>query len=930
MHPQFSPFSSPASSAAPSRAVSFGQLPAAQPGALSYGFGLSPANQLSFHSPSTSQLPSWSPSSVASTPAPANNRRRRRSATPEDDAPPAPGDDDAMASPRKGGFGTMATTPRSVSGFGVGFGVGAGKKQRVEGGAGVSANAGPTTGKRSLQHSTLDTVHGDGVDLAKQLAQLSHPDLLSLVTSLVTTQPTLRPLLISLLPTPTLSTLSNRLSTREKAIVAALPSGGVSTQRAEYIWGRVRNPLDEYLHGVVEDLANFSSASSSNRLGAGANGTTDDLNHPSTHFTYLHLVVTSIFRLSASLPAASSPFPLLLTTQVLQSFDDLFTKLRGRVLGKDMVQGWFEKIEALAVGGVGGQMEQVMLGIRERMRGELGCMMSPSSSTNPSGRRVRTLPFPLADDPPTSTPLHQVPSAHFLSQTHVPRPPSPPTTGGGRNWIDSARPDDTTSLAGADYDVSVVSGFLPPEEPIRSLKGLDLGGGWDEVEDVLAEAQDEVKGFGGDAVGRVSQRWRDKVRALAEPQCAVLPTLPHLRRAHVLLSFLSHFYVHSTYPALTSLPKTLAKPWCIISERLGLPPILTFADTVLWNWHLKDPKLGLIPSNVAITTTFTSTNSESSFFLLSLLCDMVAPPILRSMSSTYDEAFFADLLSLQRISNYLLTIASHIAVLTKLIDDATKGEFGEPSASASAEGKGKGKEQANVIVPAEFYWFIRPWFNGGEWTYEGVGPDGEDVAMNWGGPSAGQSSLVHALDLFLQVDHSPRPSSSSSAPAPSPAPTANAPPPRTDETFMSRMSSYMPSPHRSFLTHLSTLPRTLPSARSLSSQHPTLTPAYNTAVQAMKVFRDSHFKLVARFIIGPSRSEPGRESVFWDEWEKKRVEKERQEVERKRVEAEAAEARKESGEGLKGTGGTELVKFLKTCRERTKEAILEGEEQVWE
>lgn len=37
------------------------------------------------------------------------------------------------------------------------------------------------------------------------------------------------------------------------------------------------------------------------------------------------------------------------------------------------------------------------------------------------------------------------------------------------------------------------------------------------------------------------------------------------------------------------LPRNLAVPYCELSEKLGLPPILSYADCVLANWKKKDP-----------------------------------------------------------------------------------------------------------------------------------------------------------------------------------------------------------------------------------------------------------------------------------------------------------------------------------------------------
>ena len=360
-------------------------------------------------------------------------------------------------------------------------------------------------------------------------------------------------------------------------------------------------------------------------------------------------------------------------------------------------------------------------------------------------------------------------------------------------------------------------------------------------------------------------------------------------------------------------------------------------------WDSPSP---LARSNLAITTTFTSTPSESAFFLLSLYCELYGPVVLRLMSATLDEAFFADAQAIERIGRHLAEIAGVLDGLGAIMVGGTKGAFGPG-----------GRER---IVPEVFYWGIRPWFNGGAWVYEGVGLDGADLPAEWGGPSAGQSSLVHALDLFLGVDHTPRApppttdvptapaaagaaantaanTASTSAVSVAPARPITvkvAPSPMTDDTFMARASAYMPAHHRFFLHHLASLhtpspanPAPVPSVRDLAIRHEDrLAALYDAAVSAMKRFRDDHMKLVAVFIVTQARRAPPQDSVFWPEFEAKRVEREveqaREAVERLRVEREGGVVALKKAEKMMGTGGTDLVTFLKGTRDRTKEALL--------
>src|SRR5258705_5820363 len=73
---------------------------------------------------------------------------------------------------------------------------------------------------------------------------------------------------------------------------------------------------------------------------------------------------------------------------------------------------------------------------------------------------------------------------------------------------------------------------------------------------------------------------------------------PRARRAHHVLSYLTQFYVQSLPPAVPSsgkappvvIPAPIAVPLVAVSRRLGIAPILTYTDTVLWNWEKRDAR----------------------------------------------------------------------------------------------------------------------------------------------------------------------------------------------------------------------------------------------------------------------------------------------------------------------------------------------------
>lgn len=410
-------------------------------------------------------------------------------------------------------------------------------------------------------------------------------------------------------------------------------------------------------------------------------------------------------------------------------------------------------------------------------------------------------------------------------------------------------------------------------------------------------------------------------------------SLCSLRRAHVVLAFLTHFYAHTTVaPNPVEIPTCLGVPLLAVSDLLGLPPVLTYADTVLYNFHAAAPSGALsLAANPPTYTlaSFTNTRSEQQFYIISALCEIAGSEALRLMRRSLDELFLADQTALRRLTMYLKKLAVQI------------DRIGDITLSIMKE-----------VDPEEFYHLIRPWFKGGDsegpeslgWLFMGA-DDQAHAAENanrgtrkgrmFSGPSAGQSSLIHAIDIFLTVDHSPTEDEALPLPQPpvpalhlnhspvavgsteqsSPAPTTPARPAGNNEaSFVQRMLQYMPLPHRTFLLHLSTHPTPLrPLVIAHAQSHPHLAAAYDSALEALKRFREKHMRVVSMFIVQQARrkASPRIRRLLGEE------------VGEDEEEEEMAVA-KEAGEKgeLRGTGGTPLFKFLKRCRDNTTKAMI--------
>ena len=341
-----------------------------------------------------------------------------------------------------------------------------------------------------------------------------------------------------------------------------------------------------------------------------------------------------------------------------------------------------------------------------------------------------------------------------------------------------------------------------------------------------------------------------------------------LRRSHLVLAYILHFYVQSLPPTdPVSIPRSITLPLLRISKQLDIPPVLTYSDTVLYNWRFKtNPELGdVFPklNNIRSQTTFTGLVDEEEFYLCSARIELRAVEILEMMRMTMDETFIGDAIAVRRVTEHLNVIADEIYTLKSLL-----------------------LAVQNLCDPDVYYNEARPWFRGQDsfdnqrkWVFEGVDEDPDlHSPTEVSGPSAGQSSIIHAFDVFLGVDHQ----------ATSPG----------QPSFMSRMQSYMPKKHRLFLDHIRANPRPLRAfVRDMNDE--ALLIAFNRAVLALKEFRDAHMIIAALYILGPARRAA-----------KKRLE----------VEAGVSSLPRQP---MKGTGGTNLVKFLKDTRNRTEETIID-------
>jgi indoleamine 2,3-dioxygenase len=402
-----------------------------------------------------------------------------------------------------------------------------------------------------------------------------------------------------------------------------------------------------------------------------------------------------------------------------------------------------------------------------------------------------------------------------------------------------------------------------------------------------------------------------------------------LRRAHHVLAFLVHFYVHSC-PRSTSIliPESLAVPLVKVSKRLSIAPVLTFADTVLWNHEILDPSRPLTRSNIRPLTLFTGSPDEANFYGCCAEIELRGVEALRAIANFYDifpQQRDNDIIRddnqldgqpddsdriLDHAEQCLNTVAGVIRDLTTILQSVRQ-----------------------ICDPHAFYFAIRPWFRGSDaagpdaassqrWIYQGV--DENDI-LELSGPSAGQSSIIHTLDIFLDIDHSNSPETTVLAPfvsaptkqtslpqiGPIPASTLKQTMNLPNGQFMNRMRRYMPGSHQAFLEQLTQHTHEQAGRNSIRNfviRHPDrLMDPYNQAVLALKQFRDAHIRIACLYVVSMSRKGHGL-PLSGDA--------------KTGMGSMCPAMRKRQAEPVRGTGGNELSILLKSCRDATSRTLL--------
>uniref|UniRef100_A0A8C9FT13 I23O2 dioxygenase n=1 Tax=Pavo cristatus TaxID=9049 RepID=A0A8C9FT13_PAVCR len=324
-----------------------------------------------------------------------------------------------------------------------------------------------------------------------------------------------------------------------------------------------------------------------------------------------------------------------------------------------------------------------------------------------------------------------------------------------------------------------------------------------------------------------------------------------LHLAHLVLSFLTMGYVwqEGEEGTMRVLPRNLAVPFWEVSQALGLPPILTHADFVLANWRRKDPSRPLEIENLEPIISLPGGESLHGFILVTLLVEKAAVPGIKATIQAIH--------ALQHLDDELLHRALQgLAAAIGDMDKALQQMHGNSSLPAPAV----------LTCPCLCSWRDNAAMPHGL-LYEGV----SEQPMAFSGGSAAQSSVLHAFDELLGIQHS-----------------------QESTAFLHRMRDYMPPPHRAFIRDISRAP----SLRQhiLSSADLRLREAFNHCITALADFRSHHIAIVTKYI-AVAKAKAGQEEA-------------------------CSTGKPPAALEAKGTGGSHIFIFLKSVRDSTREGLI--------
>lgn len=353
------------------------------------------------------------------------------------------------------------------------------------------------------------------------------------------------------------------------------------------------------------------------------------------------------------------------------------------------------------------------------------------------------------------------------------------------------------------YGVSPERGFLSPFDPATVATPKSL-----EPARSLAAALPEhlVAGDLREAVAELAEP--------PEPSLSAVEDLRVLRTSLVHYTFLAQAYVWCGEPTPQHLPSTIARPLWGLAQRVGQPPILTYSQYVLDNWAMLEPSGPIDLANTRMVQPFLGGQDEAWFVLIHVAIEAAAGRMLCAIPAAVDAAKGND-----------------TDGLTEALSDMV--DVWEPMLAAF-------DRMPERCDPYVYFHRVRPWIHGFKdnpalpngIVYQGI----SDEPYRFRGQTGSQSSIVPAMDAFLQVGHGNDPL----------------------RGYLDELHEYRLPEHRKFIDDIRAESRVREVVKASGKSE--LTEAYNHCLEQLTKFRTRHLQYAASYIHKQSRGGRGNAS----------------------------------------------------------------------
>ncbi len=278
-------------------------------------------------------------------------------------------------------------------------------------------------------------------------------------------------------------------------------------------------------------------------------------------------------------------------------------------------------------------------------------------------------------------------------------------------------------------------------------------------------------------------------------------------RAMLLLSFLGHGYVWFDSPPADHVPPGIAVPWYHVAQRLGRPPILSYASYALFNWRRIAPDEPVALGNIALLQNFLGGIDEEWFVLVHVDIEAKAGPALAASVDAQNSVHRQDFSALIR---HLRVIAESLVNMNQTLS-----------------------RMPEHCDPYIYYNRVRPFIHG--WkenpalpyglVYQGV-EELQGLPQTFRGETGAQSSIIPSMDAVLGVAHEEDPM----------------------RPYLLEMRQYMPPEHSAFIDTLEQGPSIREFAVQEQGDFPELGDVYNACLRELGAFRSKHLEYAAAYI----------------------------------------------------------------------------------